>query len=188
VSEEAKVSQGNRKSAVTEAELEKYSAEIGNLFRKQVPNVVQAAALFCEAREKTKKNSRWKQFKAGLQVHKSTVSKLGVIGKNEHLRNPEVQKHLPCHPSTLYYIARKTPVEIDRLIEEGKIHPAMQRKDIEPASEKASTEADSKQVPAYMLELEADLSTDQLAKLEAELNELGSQYGFKVAPAQMSAT
>ena len=105
-----------------------YVEEVRKLWGKSVEDVLKVAKLCAEA-VKVLNQGELRSFKNGLPFKKSKLSKLVKVGSDRRL--PAITEILPAGYTILYEIACLSDPVFDRAIEEGVIHPDLQKGEIE---------------------------------------------------------
>ncbi len=62
------------------------------------------------------------QLRSLLDFDDAKFSKLATAGANDHLWRDDVKQHLPTGFSLLYELAKRSPAEIDEMIQKGVLH------------------------------------------------------------------
>lgn len=108
--------------------IQSYVQRITDSWRESVEKILQTSQILVES-ENELSDIDFLDLISQLPISQSTVSKLLLIGKNEHL----LQKvnYLPPHWTTIYEISTLEPNHIDRGVEEGFINPSSTKKEID---------------------------------------------------------
>jgi hypothetical protein len=148
-----------------------YVEEVRKLWGKSVEDVLKVAKLCAEA-VKVLNQGELRSFKNGLPFKKSKLSKLVKVGSDRRL--PAITEILPAGYTILYEIACLSDPVFDRAIEEGVIHPDLQKGEIEKWRLKEAREDRPKRF-ASIFQLTETSETKKLAFRNA-LSRLASGY------------
>jgi len=148
-----------------------YVEEVRKLWGKGVEEVLEAAKLCAEA-VKVLNQGELRSFKNGLPFKKSKLSKLVKVGSDRRLDS--VKEILPAGYTILYEIACLSDLVFNKALEEGVIHPELQKGEIEKWRLKEAPEDRPKRL-ASIYQLPETSETKKLAFLTA-LSRLTSGY------------
>ena len=108
--------------------IESYVHRISESWRESVEKILQTSKILVES-ENELSDIDFLEMISHLPMSQSTVSKLLMVGKNNHLSSKV--EYLPPHWTTIYEISTLDNDQIDRGVDEGFINPSSTKKEID---------------------------------------------------------
>ena len=114
-------------NASDRARREQYVVRIAAAWKKAVDSILEAGLVLKEAKE-TLSTSDWLvMISDELPFNRRMAEKLIKIASNPHLSDPLYRHRLPPHWTTLHTLTYLDEAQFKRAIEDGRIHPSMER-------------------------------------------------------------
>jgi hypothetical protein len=118
-----------------------YAVKINKAWQQSIDSIFECGDLLIDAKAKLAHGEFQKMIEHSLPFKSRTAQMLMAIAADKRLRNP---KHASLLPSSWYTLYRLTPLsdeDFAAMIDDGTIHPEMQRSDIPVRVESTTVEA-----------------------------------------------
>jgi hypothetical protein len=102
---------------------------ITDAWQSTVDGIIKTGELLVEAKEDLDHGEWIPMIEEDLPFHRNTATRLMRISKHPVIGNATHVLHLPAAWGTLDVLARIEGPKLEQLIENGKVHPKMERKD-----------------------------------------------------------